>query len=342
MKCSKCGEELNEKWSVCPFCGTEVSKAPKTIEEVLSELVKDYGPEIFKEEYNNRLGRCMDDWPETFADDRDVIKLMQIKNIPGKLSCALEMPKEKQGEVMQECSSLLCDKFGINGGSASKMLSLITNAIGLNVENVAVGAGLGTFTDPRDGRVYKTCKIGNQTWLAENLKYETAEGCSPYDDDWQYFDKYGLLYNQDSAIKACPEGWHIPSEAEFETLVKYVKKKMACKDASIYLKSKEWGGEDSVGFNALPAGYESGMGFSSLGEMAVFMISGRNDSMFIADFSHLNDVENAIVAEINSLCYGCHFYSNELYIGRMAFSNYKYICFDEHSMCSVRLIKDES
>lgn len=262
MKCSKCGEELNEKWSVCPFCGTEVSKAPKTIEKVLSELVKDYGPEIFKEEYNNRLGRCMDDWPETFADDRDVIKLMQIKNIPGKLSCALEMPKEKQGEVMQECSSLLCDKFGINGGSASKMLSLITNAIGLNVENVAVGAGLGTFTDPRDGRVYKTCKIGNQTWLAENLKYETAEGCCPYDDDWQYFDKYGLLYTANAAIEAVPEGWHLPTGQDLATLKAFIVRDKRCKEAACHLLSKgEWKDVDdacyfdSYGMSILASGF---------------------------------------------------------------------------------------
>lgn len=267
MKCTKCGEELNEKWAVCPFCGTEVPKTPKTIDEFLKEFVDEYGPSIFKEENNNRLDRYMGDWPEMYADDRDVIKLLQIKNIPDRLSSVLDMPSEEQGAVVQESANVLCDKFGINGDSAAKMISLITDAIGLKTD-VAVGDGKGTFKDPRDGQVYKTCKIGDQVWLAENLKYDVGEGCCVYENDYKYLDKYGYMYSLKVLAKAVPEGWHLPSIEEVTYMEKFIIKENRCKSAIPHLKSNMWTdmgdegrGLDTYGFAALPGGYRCGCGF---------------------------------------------------------------------------------
>lgn len=75
-----------------------------------------------------------------------------------------------------------------------------------------------SFTDPRDGQVYKTVQIGNQIWMAENLNYE-IEGSWCYDNNPEYAQKYGRLYTWEAAMKAAPEGWHLPSMAEFETLL---------------------------------------------------------------------------------------------------------------------------
>lgn len=226
MKCSKCGEELNEKWVACPFCGTEVPKAPKTIDEYLKEFVDDYGPSIFKEENSNRLDRFMGDWPDTYADDRDIIKLLQIKNIPDMLSSALDQSDDEKNKVVQDSANILCDKFGINGETASKMISLITNAIGLKT-TVAVGNGMGTFRDPRDGQVYKTCKIGDQVWLAENLRYELPD-CCVYHNDYQFFDELGYLYEYTSIPKAVPDGWRIPRSHDIDQLRKTIAKEQKC------------------------------------------------------------------------------------------------------------------
>jgi len=110
------------------------------------------------------------------------------------------------------------------------------------------------FTDSRDGKKYKTIKIGAQIWMAENLNYET-EGGECYQGQ-ALCDKYGRLYNWNTALKVCPKGWHLPSDAEWETLVDFAGGK---KFAGKKLKAGNgWAnngnGVDAVGFSALPGG----------------------------------------------------------------------------------------
>jgi uncharacterized protein (TIGR02145 family) len=111
-----------------------------------------------------------------------------------------------------------------------------------------------TFTDKRDGKVYKIVKIGSQTWFAENLNY-AAEGSKCYDNKDANCAKYGRLYNWETALMACPVGTHLPTDKELTTLVDYV----GDSTAGTKLKSKSgWyengNGTDEYGFSALPGG----------------------------------------------------------------------------------------
>jgi uncharacterized protein (TIGR02145 family) len=144
--------------------------------------------------------------------------------------------------------------------------------------------GISSFTDPRDGRTYKTVKIGTQTWMAENLALNVSSGVFTYDNDPANAKTYGLLYNWETATKACPEGWRLPSDSDWMTLTALFGDKELPKakeksnagyssyNISNKLKSSNlWEASDSAannitGFSALPAGhYSAKAGFKDLG-----------------------------------------------------------------------------
>ena len=127
----------------------------------------------------------------------------------------------------------------------------------------------------KDGNAYKTVKIGNQVWMAENLNIKT-EGSWCYDDNPANCEKYGRLYTLDAAKSACPEGWHLPSNDEWDALFYVVGGKTT---AGKKLKSTSGWNEDGNGtdefeFSVFPAGFRDKWGdegrYERVGEAAAF------------------------------------------------------------------------
>jgi uncharacterized protein (TIGR02145 family) len=128
-----------------------------------------------------------------------------------------------------------------------------------------------SFTDSRDGQSYSVVKIGNLTWMAENLNFETAGSFCP-EGDSRNCKRLGRLYSWAEASSVCPEGWRLPTKADFEALVNAASgddaqslspslaQSSSQSRAGAALKSRDgWfkkgNGSDEFGFNALPAGY---------------------------------------------------------------------------------------
>jgi len=129
---------------------------------------------------------------------------------------------------------------------------------------------LGTFTDPRDGKEYKTTKIGEQIWMAENLNYEVnCSGC--YNNYPANCQKYGRLYDWETARRACPKGWHLPSNDEWNILYGAIVSGYDLKAKSGWPEGKDGeggNGEDKYGFSALPGGTAWGSNYIDFGEDA--------------------------------------------------------------------------
>ena len=113
----------------------------------------------------------------------------------------------------------------------------------------------GTLTDERDGQTYKTVKIGNLWWMAENLNYaylqpvaDMDSGSFCFKDSLEYCEKYGRLYPWAIALGVCPSGWHLPWYMEYTTMLDQFYRQ------SRMLRSTEWDGTDDYGFAALPSG----------------------------------------------------------------------------------------
>ena len=128
------------------------------------------------------------------------------------------------------------------------------------------------FTDTRDGKVYKIVSIGSQIWMAENLNYDIPDDTSDvcYENSAENCAKYGRLYTWDAASVACPDGYHLPSNDEWDTLDDYVGGDVTTKLKSASgwkrYKLKSGNGTDEYGFSALPGGYyDSGDGFKHAG-----------------------------------------------------------------------------
>jgi len=121
-----------------------------------------------------------------------------------------------------------------------------------------------------DGNNYAVVTIGTQTWMAENLNYETPNSWW-YDNSSINGDVYGRLYTWNAALTACPNGWHLSTDYEWKIMEMQLGMSQSQANATGWRgtdeggKMKEtgyahWlspntGATNSSGFTALPGGY---------------------------------------------------------------------------------------
>jgi uncharacterized protein (TIGR02145 family) len=192
-------------------------------------------------------------------------------------------------------------------------LSLFSVFLSLN------GYGQSDTIEDRQGNVYKIVQIGDQWWMAENLRVTQFANGDPipclvsdvhwassmkgaycyYENEAAYADTFGNLYNwytvnDDRGI--CPSAWHVPSDNEWKTLEKHLG--MSASEAGHMtawrgtnegdkLKDTRFGGNNSSGFSALGTGYRDPQGlFKALGT--------DNDYWTSTPFSNLDGIHGIL------------------------------------------------
>lgn len=132
----------------------------------------------------------------------------------------------------------------------------------------------GSFTDTRDGKVYKTVTIGDQTWMAEDLSFEPDAGEYEIELIDTLNNIYGYYYEWETAQVVVPDGWHIPSKDEYIVLLEYLVDNGFCyqEDEEIYYTAKSlslggiWNSTTVIGTpgNSDYSKYINSSGFSAI------------------------------------------------------------------------------
>ncbi|MBN1397587.1 MAG: hypothetical protein JXA06_06100 [Bacteroidetes bacterium] len=133
----------------------------------------------------------------------------------------------------------------------------------------------GTFTDNRDNKIYNWVKIGNQTWMSENLNYDAGTGSwvyseAAYNDEAANATAYGRLYDWETACNVCPNGWHLPSDIEWTELTNFLESNSYGYEGSgndiakSMAAASGWTGIDSAGTVGNDQASNNSSGFSAL------------------------------------------------------------------------------
>lgn len=168
-----------------------------------------------------------------------------------------------------------------------------------------INSNTGTVTDI-DGNIYQTVSIGSQVWMAENLKVThyrngdaipnvvngtswlnliTGAYCN-YNNDANNAVVYGYFYNWYAVYDSrniAPAGWHVPSDAEWQTLIKYLGGDAVAggkmkESGTTHWQSPNSGATNESGFSALPGNHRDYNGsFFTLGSSAYFWSSSEPD-----------------------------------------------------------------
>lgn len=223
---------------------------------------------------------CGDDTPSQAHEDDTPVQSSSSTN--EESSAIAYSSSSQKGNTNSEISSSVVSSSVVSSSESTPNSSVTTPESSGDAKYAAnYNPETGLLTDERDGEIYKTTEIGEQIWMAENLRYiptEPVEGCDglrvgiPEDSikyatygnrySWvgamriscDYTRDYAILGKEDPITAprqgVCPNGWHLPVLDEWQTLINFAKD-------PVKLLSKKWiatkyTGLDSYGFNILP------------------------------------------------------------------------------------------
>lgn len=240
-------------------------------------------------------------------------------------------PESSSSEVIESSSEVIVPSSSSEAPKRPKPVPPSSSS----APDLCASAPNAALCDKRDGRIYRTVRIGGQVWMAENLKFQ-APGSWCYEDKSENCSAYGRLYKWTTALDLddsylnkpagdllasecrgiCPEGWHVPTSAEMKTLYNGLRKKLkSIKDSVVEgvgtsLKKKDgWEesdeappGTDRFGFGAVPGGYRNSNGvFNYLGQDCNFWVASEASEAGRAPYWNLYFANEDFLGVYNNL-----------------------------------------
>jgi len=253
-KCPVCQTDCEEYATACSVCGFAYELGINR-KFLIQEDAKHWQEIVMS---------CRAVWEKARNRESELVAQLEDAN---KQKAALQAELEAAKKSAIQTTSPLIQQQPSQTGNKNNMLVLLCSIVVVIAVIVFIlwiqptDEKYFTFTDSRDGKIYKTVKISTQTWMAENLNYN-VNGSKYYGNKPENCDKYGRLYNWELAKKSCPSGWYLPSDEEWNILMNFMGGE---KLAGVKLKAKNgWNndgnGTDYYGFSALPGGYGNSVG----------------------------------------------------------------------------------
>ncbi|MCR9251194.1 MAG: fibrobacter succinogenes major paralogous domain-containing protein [bacterium] len=166
----------------------------------------------------------------------------------------------------------------------------------LTIGCMAIFSGCGNqLLVDQDGNSYSTKTYGNTIWMTENLKATQSKNGEPIqffypNGDTSHVNKFGLLYDFETACKVCPEGWRLPTNDDWEELFNWNNSR----ESGPFKDNQFWANEtnsNSSLFSSRPAGFgNNGEHSNQFNKKTLFWSKSKETEEFI--WTYIFELEN--------------------------------------------------
>lgn len=242
-----------------------------------------------------------------FRSDPSSSSITEASSSSGNSSSSLQTLSSSLSSSSMSSSSQSLSSSSSEAMPSSSSTEISSSSLG-NLSSSSLTIAKDSVRDERDGKWYQIVKIGSQTWMAENLAYLPSgytmsmdtSSIKPYYYVYGYMDfdvetakgepnytQYGVLYNWTAAMNStltagaqgvCPDGWHLPSQSDWDQLVVNTGG-LADLGSALKASSSLWyensKGTDQWGFAALPGGFFDGAKFAAINNEGYWWTSTR-------------------------------------------------------------------
>lgn len=291
--------------------------------------LQDFKDGIHAEEAQKKIGEIKDsdDWQAALTNNTKAAYQEYLQNRPNgkwttdankKIDELEQLAKQKQENERADKARVAEDKDWDTAKSTNTLASYQSyqnkypngrykSEAANQIASILDATKKSRFQDPRDGISYKAVRIGDQIWMAENLRATKLNDGTTIDlaeksEAWEnsstpaycWYDNneklgrttLGALYNwyTVNTRKLCPAGWHVPTDEEWERLVNFLGGKAVAggklkETGTKHWKSPNWEATNESGFSALPGGdrYSTGR-FYGIGTGGLWWSASESDT----------------------------------------------------------------